>query len=402
MDKYKRIFSYSFIAMLSSIFPFFLLPFLTHQLTMEEYGIYSYWYVIITVLSSFVLCGSISSYTTYFSRGKSNTSGVVYYNLKFSILLTILILFFLVLYNLFYNIGILTIIIPIFILSRSQYLFYQHFCRVNRNIVNFTIISIPLYALVFGIPIILIKFGFIEKIATDVLYTMAIVMGGFTFILLYLDKAFVPDKKQYNNIYTEIKKFGFYSGMHVITAALVTVSDRIILKHFLDSKLFAIYALSATLTSILSLVMSKVSQSMQSELYLDLDNVRHDARREVAKNWFYKYFLFISIVTLIFVFSLEFVVEMLFPPSYLESINYARLLSIAIFFQGLYYFSSTLAFYLRMSREMFFISIIVGVIGVVLNTTLAINHGIDGVIISLAITWLFYFIITTWVSVKKL
>jgi len=387
----KRVLSYSGVSIISALIPFLCLPFITRLLSVEEYAEYAFWYAVITVLSSICLLGAPSSYTTYYSQDKKKASEVISFLLSNNLFIFFVMLFFTASLVFYSENSLYILSIPIFVIARSLYLFYLHYCRVNQKLYSFIVTNLATYSLVFLSPIFIMLY--IKLTGLQVLLIMGIVMLAFLLLLLWKDRQFPLKISPISTpLKSELYQFGLYSGIHSLMASLITISDRVVLKGALDSEDFAIYALAATLVSALSLAFSKISQSFSPELFAALD--KSDNKVNTAYKYFIGYVLVIFPIAIIFYFSLSFLVTFFFTDDYIGSVPYAQYLLVGVFFQSLYFYASQVVFYLRRSNAMFWISVLVGVLGLLSSITLCFLYGIDGVIFSFIITWFVYFIIT--------
>lgn len=392
----KRLLSFSVVSLFISSVSFVFLPFITATLSLEEFATYSFYYTLCGMLTSVCCFGTIALLSIEVANDENRSS---FESLDFLLSVNLIVNLSAVIILLLLGFRGYLILLPVLVFSRAVFLYISHVYRVKGNLKEFALYNGLGYLLMFLVPLSLAYF--IDLDGLEFLMLMGAVLlisSSIGLVNLRLNEHFkfrfiFPHKsKEF--------KFCFFSAAHSLVASLVTMSDRFVLKALISDVDFAVYSLAAMLVGALSMVFSIVNQNIAPSLFKELTGDKNT--KKVLVSFGKSYLLVILSLFGAFHMLIAPVLELFFDEKYLGAINIVRMLSIGVLFQAMYFFGSNLVFFKKKSSEMFVMSAICGVFGLLMSIVLFHSFAMEGVIIAFILTWFLFSGVTFYRALKGL
>lgn len=397
MNFFKSLSIYTITAIINSAIPFFLLPILTTYLTPEEYGLLAIIQIFIIFTIPFV------------SVNIQSTLQLEYYDLKkseFSLWVSSILII---------PIFTLIIIALVFILSES---IIHHFLDISR----IWFVLIPLIAFFQIVPqIVLTIYKISEKpidyakyqllltiinllltITFVVLFKwewegrlLAILMSYLFFTLIGLYILFKNGLIVFNidiGYCKKALKLGIPLILHVVSAILFMMSDRLFISYYLGNDVVGIYAVGAQVAMIVMIIQEAFNQAWVPFLFKNLKTGLLVNKIKIIK---------ISYLSIAFFTILPFLLYLVTPiifstfigDSFIDSIQYVFWIALGYSLLGMYKVVTNYIFYekrIKILSAMTFISLLINLL---LNYILIHKYGAIGVAYGTAITVGIFFII---------
>lgn len=397
-DLFKSISIYTIFRLINRSLPILLLPFLTHYLTPLDYSIID----IFTNIGYIVL--PIIGLNAFSSTSRFYYEKDIDYKVFLSTIINFTLLSFVFL-------SILSLII-------NTYIF--HFIEINK--INYFLFTIVLFSLLEQIVLIhttnlrleekTIEYGLIG------LFRTIIELFATIFVILY----FVADwrgriigqalgliiislysfYKLYQNGFISLKFstfflkesliFGFPLIIHTVSAILLGFSNRFFLIKYLGLNQSGIFASAYQLCFVISLLHTSFNEAWVPYLFKTLSyNDSYYTRKNLVRIT-YLYFLFLFILTIVFLLFIPFIYKFIgkdFQISYYNVI----IIAFAFLFNGFYKMLVNYLFYTKKTYYVAVGTLFVLLINLLYNYIFIIKYGILGASIALFLTFFTHFII---------
>lgn len=269
---------------------FILLPFYTHYISSNDFGIYSLIISSATIVSILFHLGLQGSFVKYFTSAKSRTEQkLIFSNLIFmisavSLPLTVILIFFsrefsiLILHSGEYSVSFSLGIISILLMTYSYYfsIVYVTLERSKRFVIN-TVISALLN---FALNVI-----FINNLSlgiNGIFYAQ--IISSIVLIFLCSDVLKTYFQLEYNKSWVQsILKFGYPFFFSSFFTVLTEVFDRFLVDHYLGSEKAGIYYLGYRFGLILNLFGISFKNSWLPHYYNFITNLKDDKPNYLGK-----------------------------------------------------------------------------------------------------------------------
>lgn len=394
--------------LINKAIPFLLLPFLTTSISTEDYGLFSMYGLVISLLTIFIGYG-MHSYVSvqYFKSTKTKLRNIInniifLLIVGFFIFLLLLFLFEHIAYDnlkielfwlqmalisgLFLFITNINLMILISENNAKIYTIYQ----ISQSILNFTMIYLLVIELKLGLK------------GTYIATTSSLIIFGIISIFMLIKKEYL-DHRNWINIKNikSILSFGLPLIPHYLSGWLKTSIDRIFLISFTSASAVGIYAISyqlAMIISILSLAIHKVwSPYILKKLSLHLGI---DDKIKIVRYTYLLWMLY-ALITIFIYFAIIHIFPYVIDARYDKSKELFLYLMIGFLFDGFYYFLSSYILYKNKTIILTYISIISAFVHIAMSYILINMYGIYGSIVSGILSNILLFSLT-WIFANKL
>lgn len=375
----KKIFGYLFSDIANKLYPFFILPYLSYNLSVEDFSIFSTLLVFVNVFSITTLSGIQSKIVIDIAKYGSIDNYLINYFLV-HISFFIPIAMFLKLISYFNDINYWYLIVWVYIYSftllvcayfqaKESPFLYGFSINIYSFIVYFSIITgIEFYHDIYY----LLNVGFVAILAI-----MCVILFLSSKKSQYSVNIF--HKKNYNIILFAVKQFP-----HTISNVIRYGFDRFYLSVFLSTSFLGIYNVAVQ------------SAMMMSVIIVSVNRYWFKFRLSSGEEEIKKYERIFSI-SLIFIF-LSFIgftylyISMFFSNEYHDSIYISWILLLGFLFQGLYFIKIPIA-YKNNNLKIVNVSSIISLVSyVILVVLLGEQYGYYGVAIALVISWILLYL----------
>lgn len=280
----------------SKSLPFLLLPYLTNKLGMEGFGELSYYQILTTifvVLVGFCQSNAISRY--YYAYGQRSVnfimlSGYIY---TFSIGVIGFIT------SLFFDNKIISYLV---LLSVFQVLLSVQLSLIQcqKNPIKYTIIQVGAIILSISITIFMLEFydsGLVEKRIQSLLYSEGLM---FFLVFFIFNKSVI--RFSLKNIKLGIRyilNFGFPLILHNFSGIIKWQLDKVLIYNIFSKSELGIYALGATIASIILTLIAAINQALLPYYYEALKKKKVGINE--IKKWVLYSLLFIPVLWLVLI-----------------------------------------------------------------------------------------------------
>lgn len=397
------------ITILSSAFPFLLLPILTRTLPKEQYGtlvVIELFLAIFTTLIHFSISGSTVEYFKMSREKLKEYLSTSIYLAAFSLLLLQIVVF---LFDDFFYVKfqmnkawLLAIPIMSFMNIATQLQNSLHICQKNHS--SYAVFLLGPNALIFGLTVLFLyvfKMEFQAKLfAILISYT---VFGIVSFYLLF--KGSFISFEFYKDYLRPNLDFTVPILVHSLVASLYFSADRLFLSKMIGNNAVAVYAAGFQIASIMSVLQNAFSRAwhpMVMDLLSEKSIAAHGAK--IVRNRLFKYsflssilMILISAVLLIVVY---FMVDLILPSSYEESKIVSALIIISYCVLGFYKIVSPVLWFYNRTAILSKVTVLVFFINLVLNYFLILHFRVVGACYATLLSVLAQFILTGFVFMK--
>lgn len=381
---------YLTIDIFSKILPFILLPYVTNQLGIKEYGDFALFLALMAML--YIVVG-MSTYNTinisFFSKEdweEITANLFVFWSILTIITSIIFILFFnnkIYLCALFSAYVMWVFQVLIIILQFKEKLFFYSLFQLMRVIIIASAQFFPIY------------FGFktSDIIILSYTYAMGIVLF-FVLVFLYKNKIIFFVRSLNFSIIRKAHIFSLPLVLNNSSAWIRTSLDRFFLNYYFGAAVVGIYALGFQLGSILGVAGLSLSKAFNFYLLKCVSSDEIDKNEKILK---IKRLIFsISFISLIFfmifVIFIKFFFEFLFSLDFVESIEIAYIVGLAFSFQTIASTLVPLIQFFNKNKYLIYSSLVLTVIGILLLWIFIPIYGTLGASIIFLLSWFFYLI----------
>lgn len=393
----------SALSIFNALFPFLLLPILTFQLSLDDYGSLVIIETFIAVLMPFIHFSIAGLMVEYF---KLNNLDFKKYIANAIILIIPAFLIFQLLVFIFADYMVvkfglnkswfmgLPIIVLMNVFVQAIVVVYQ--CE-KRYKMYATFLLGPNF-LMFLLTILMLYFtelGWHSKlIAILISYTVFAMLSLF---LLQTEKK--VEWKYDSKIISSNLKFSLPLVPHTVSAGLYFMADRLFISHFLGNTSVAIYAAGMQLALVMSVVQNSLSKAWTPFVLEFLKGVTGQSEtiaqeyRKLNKQMLIAC-IFVILIALAIATAIFFAVDFLLPEEYQNSKFIGVMLVGGFCFLGFYKVYSPIIWYHKKTGSLSNVTMIVFVINLVLNFVLIPKFGIYGACYATIISLLFQFVLT--------
>jgi O-antigen/teichoic acid export membrane protein len=396
MNLLKSLSIYGVSSVLNAGLPFFLLPVLTAYLLPNEYGLLSIIQIFIVLTVPLISVNIVATVRIEYSRlGHDELAQLI------SAVLLIPV-FSLILFSLVFLIAEPAIRrfidIPLFWIVLIPVVAFFHVIpnlvlalyQMSERPVKYGQFQVLLAAVNLAISIVLVvqmHWNWEGRIVAILLsYVLFTIIGIYTLRNMGLLTS-VIDKKYI----AEALKVGAPLIVHVVSATLFMMSDRLFISYYLGNESVGVYAVGAQIAMIAGLIQQSFNQAWVPYLYRHLSTNQITDKIKIVK---------ISYVALLFFLLLPFMIDIMSGPlfailvddKYEESIKFVFWVALGYSFLGMYKVVTGYIFYEKKTHILALMTFISLVINIVLNYFFIHAYGAIGVAYATALTIGIFFI----------
>jgi O-antigen/teichoic acid export membrane protein len=404
---------YTFINLLNKIIPFVLLPIIIRMVSTEDFGIYSIFITLESLLIPIVTLNMPAALSSHYYLDSINLREYLS-TIVFSLLMACTIFLCIVLIipeSLTNKTGLSAHYVGIAVLTASAMgiiNMLSNFYRLQRKPWYYGIFSIGQSFVLLSLIILFcsIKGNFIMLTIGRITY-----MAIFTIIsifLLYNSKllTFKFNKEWFKRIL----KFSIPTVIYSVSAFIFLSSDRFLIKHFLGVEQVGYYAAIFQLASIMSILGASVNAAWMPWLFENLKKNDEKTKLFIVK---LSYTLIACFLLFGFIFCIAypFIAKFILPANYHPYINIAYPIIMGSVFEAIYLIVSPYTFYVEKTKYNGFIGSVIAILNVSLNLFLIPIIGLNGAAYSFLTSWvllaLMFFVFSThvypmpWINVFR-
>ncbi|CAA6819440.1 MAG: Unknown protein [uncultured Sulfurovum sp.] len=397
MNFFKSLSIYTTTSILNSAIPFLLLPILTNYLSVEEYGLLAIIQIFIIFTIPFI---SINIQSTlqleYHDLDKEQFALWVSSVLLIPLITIFMVLFFFILFesliHRFVDTSLLWIlIIPLIAFMQVVPQTILSIYKISERPIDYAKYQLSLTAinliLTLGL-VVLLNLNWEGRVLAILLSYVIFSMIGF-FLLLKMKLIVLRVEKKY------IKKavqLGTPLILHVVSASLFMMSDRLFISYYLGNQALGIYAVGAQIAMIALIVQQSFNQAWVPYLFKNLKSGLMENKIKIIN---------ISYIALLFFMILPFLIELINPlffnffinERFIDAIFYVFWIALGYSLLGMYKVVTNYIFYEKRVKLLSMMSFLSLLINLILNYVLIHKYGAIGVAYGTAITVAIFFII---------
>ena len=196
-------------------------------------------------------------------------------------------------------------------------------------------------------------------------------------------------------------KYGMPLIPHAIGLAIIDISDRFFINHFVNKTELGLYSTAYTFTSVLSLLCVSFLTAWSPQMNHLLHTNTLESKTRVA----HTYIVFMGglvLVTLLFLLFSPWVFTVLMDKSYADAVKFLPWLTTYYFLQGIYFVFSSILFYTKKTRYFMWVSLVNIVLNLLLNYFLVTSIGAVGAAIASVISMAVFLLLIILLSHQKL
>ena len=397
MNFFKSLSIYTTTSILNSAIPFLLLPILTNYLTVEEYGLLAIIQIFIIFTVPFVSINIQSTLQLEYHELKADEFALWVSSVLIIPLITIFVvlLFFLLFESFiddFLNISLVWILlIPLIAFMQVVPQTILSIYKISERPIDYAKYQLSLTGinlfLTLGL-IILLNLNWEGRIlAIFFTYLIFTVLG--IYLLVKMKLIVLSFEKTY---IVKALKLGTPLIIHVVSASLFMMSDRLFVSYYLGNNTLGIYAVGAQVAMIALIIQQSFNQAWVPYLFKNLKIGLIENKIKIIK---------ISYVSILFFMILPFLIELLNPlffnffinEKFRDATEYVFWIALGYSLLGMYKVVTNYIFYEKKVKLLSMLTFGSLMINLILNYVLIHKYGAIGVAYGTAITVAIFFII---------
>ena len=397
MNFFKSLSIYTTTSVLNSAIPFFLLPILTNYLTVEEYGLLAIIQIFIIFTIPFVSINIQSTLQLEYHELKTDEFALWVSSVLIIPLITIfMVLFFFLLFESFIfnflNVSLVWILlVPLIAFMQVVPQTILSIYKISERPIDYAKYQLSLTGinlfLTLGL-VVLLNLNWEGRIlAIFFTYLIFTILGIYLLlkmklIVLRLEKTYIK----------KALKLGTPLIVHVVSASLFMMSDRLFVSYYLGNNALGIYAVGAQVGMIALIIQQSFNQAWVPYLFKNLKIGLIENKIRIIK---------ISYISILFFMILPFLVELLNPlffnffinEKFRDATEYVFWIALGYSLLGMYKVVTNYIFYEKRVRLLSMMTFGSLIINLILNYVLIHKYGAIGVAYGTVITVGIFFLI---------
>jgi O-antigen/teichoic acid export membrane protein len=396
----KNILIYLTSSIIGKLFPFFLIPILTGNLTPSEYGSWALFIAILSFVDPLITCSA----QTYLAKNYFQTTVAERQNIIFNIISIFLCNFFITLiagstfYFLSQSISILFLLIPVLSVLNAFITLKLLILRNENRAITFGLIEISKIGLCFSIAVTLVVFTELSWIGCVIGFLVGTLIISFKSIY-----AMLKWPLNFNLFNFELIKKVYILSLPLLPVGLSNVAnnaaDKLIVAKILGESTLGIYAIGYSFGQLITLFISAYNRYWGPVYYKQVtENI---ASYEFIRKSSLQYIPVIFLLTIISYFIIDtFLFDFMVNEKFTEGKSVIPIVMIAMAIQGIYFFA--IPFYITTNRTkaLSVITIVSALINIGLNFILIPIYGLVGAAYSTLLSYVFLSIIGHYLNVR--
>ena len=391
--------------LMNAAIPFFLIPIMTRYLSAEAYGTIAMYAVIQGIVAPLV---GMSSHSTiqkrYFDQDRFDFAKYLGNCLIILMVSTgvVLVLFtvfqsFLFSYTLLSSKWLFSVVGITFCMFLTQCSLY--IWQVSQKPIQYVTFLISMSALNF-----LLSVFFVVRLGEDWqgrITAQLLTSAVFALLSLYMlwKKGLI--KIEYDKEYIkDIARLSFPLIPHSLAALLFAMTDRIVLTNLSGLERTGVYSVAYQLGSLMMILTSSFNSAYVPWLFKQLKEGSHQMKLKIVKLT-YAYFILIWVLAGFIMLSLKWVIPYLVGPNFMQSADYIVWIISGFAFNGMYLMITNYIFYAEKTYYLAIATVCITLFNIGLCYTLVKLNGPIGAAQSSAISYFFYFILSSYFCTKS-
>lgn len=380
---------YTLLNLMNKAIPFLLLPFVIRMVSPKDFGFYSLFITVETLLIPIVSMNMPAALSSHYYNSTINLkkylSTIVWGMMAAVLFFCIIIVMFpkgvLLESGLEFN----YIIVCIFTAGAMGLInMVSNLYRLQRKPWLYGIFSISQSLLLLLIVILFCSLSpsFFMLTAGRVIYIISFAI--ISFVLLYRSNLLSLDFDK--DWFKRIIKFSIPTVFYSISAFIFLSSDRFLIKHFCGILEVGYYSAIFQLASLISILGMSLNASWMPWLFENLKKDNYEIKVFIVKLSYFLIGIFM-VIGILFCFSYPYIAKMILPTNYHPYIETAFPIILGFVFEAIYLIVSPYTFYVEKTKYNGFIGITIAIFNVLLNIYLIPKIGIMGAAYSTLFSW---------------
>lgn len=399
----KNFLSFSIGGYASLVIGFFTIPIITRLVTPEQYGIFSFFNLIINLGMVFIILGFDQGFVRYYYEEK-NRFLLLYYSLKYPCIFFIILtpVFFLfknkISYFIYQEINIFMVMILILTIFFSIVnRFSMLIVRMNKKGLKFSLLQI--FQQIFNFVFII---GFYKKYGNS--YKILVLAYAFSIILITLlsiifeKNTWLKDTKEKLEINIgDLFKYGYPFILTMSLTWIFQSSDKIIIKIFSNLNELGLYAAAFKIIALINVIQTGFTMFWVPVAY---EKYNKEPENKIFFEQVFNVISFAILLLAIIVLMSKNLIILLLGEKYLLA---GMIMPCLVFMPIMYTVSETTVLGINFSKKTKYhivISLLVAIFNIVGNLILVPRFGAKGAAISTGIAYILFFSLRTYFAKK--
>jgi O-antigen/teichoic acid export membrane protein len=381
---------YTFINLINKIIPFVLLPFVIRIVSTEDFGLYSIFITLETLLIPIVTLNMPAALSSHYYLDsidlREYLSTIIFSILIFSVIfLSIIVLLPESLIN---KTGLSPNYARIAVLTASAMgliNMLSNLYRLQRKPFSYAIFSIGQSLLLLLLIILFCSLKGNFAMLTTGRVTHMVIFATISLFLIHNTQLLTFNINQ--NWLKRILNFSIPTVVYSLSAFVFLISDRFLIQHFYGAEEVGHYAAIFQLAAIMSILGVSVNAAWMPWLFENLKKNDERTNVFVVKLSYVLIFCFL-LIGFIFCLVFPFLAKVVLPISYHPFINIANPIIMGSVFEAIYLIVSPYTFYVEKTKYNGFIGVFVAILNVSMNFFLIPYIGLKGASYSFMLSWI--------------
>jgi O-antigen/teichoic acid export membrane protein len=397
----KDVVTYGFVNILEKLFPFLMLPLISHSFPLEEVGIYILFFAVLEITYPFLTL-SLETVTSisYYSVSKRKFPIILINSFLLFIFYSILIIpisyglfyFFERFHNLSNDYIILIIIIPFF---RFYYQVKLILLQLQFKKLEYLYYSFSFTAIKSIIPFVLLIYNKINEIYYIIFFVAIsyVVLGFFSLVSIINEFNLFKYIRINPVFFCDFLSTGFTTTIHLISSQIGNSGVKIIVNAVMGLTATSVYGVAATFGSFIMMADEVLNRAFYPHLFNLLKINSIDSKKEISRmidRVYYIMFIVTFFVSLIAYFGMD----KLYGNEYTFSFKFMPFILCAYMIKGLYKTHVNFLFYFGDTKTLSLISIVSAIIGLLFVWVGTLFFNLSGASIGLLVMVFLQYLLT--------
>jgi O-antigen/teichoic acid export membrane protein len=397
MNFLKSLSIYTSTSILNSAIPFLLLPILTNYLTVEEYGLLAIMQIFIIFTIPFISINIQSTLQLEYHDLDTDKFALWVSSVLIIPLITIFIvlLFFMLFESLIYsfiNTSLLWILlIPLIAFMQVVPQTILSIYKISERPIDYAKYQLSLTGLNLLLTVglvVLLNLNWEGRILAIFLTYLLFTFIGI-YLLIKMKLIVLRIEKRYVQ---KALQLGTPLIVHVVSATLFMMSDRLFISYYLGNEALGIYAVGAQVAMMALIIQQSFNQAWVPYLFKNLKIGSRENKIKIIK---------ISYISMLFFLLLPFIIELINPlffyffinEKFIDAMSYVFWIALGYSLLGMYKVVTNYIFYKKRVKLLSMMTFLSLLINLILNYFLIQKYGAIGVAYGTSITVAIFFII---------
>ena len=395
---------YTFSTFLKSAIPFLLLPIITKYLSPEDFGIASFYQVVLRLISAVILLGVPACCTIFYFRNERKEYPSLILNSIFSPLVVTVLLLILTMFILgflqpifeVHNFWLISIA-PIALLYLFPEITYTTLRNQERPAL-FSIYNLFQLLLHFGITTILVVIFNLNWLAILLGILFSLLITNVYSVRYLLKNKLIGGKFDFQKI-----KYSLMLGaplvLHRIGGLAINKSDTLFISEMLGKDILGIYAVGYQIGMVVLLFQDAIAHAWNPHVFKMLNKGNQEDKIKIVKQSYMMMTVYLLIPVVLY-FASPFIFKFFINERYHDSIIIAPLVALGYSFLGMYKLITIYIFYMKKTGVLSMFTLLNGGLNIIFNYVFIKLFGVLGAAYATILSMLLVFIISFVISNK--